>query len=91
VLLCIDGRLANFLACAVPGSLLALGVGALVHQQRAPTILDQSPRPYRYQVADDLHQPLAAVVAAEHDTTTTTTTTTPFQQPAPPRPRSSRR
>jgi hypothetical protein len=40
-------------------------------------MLDQPPRPYRYRVADDLHQLLAAVVtAAEHDATTT-----PVQQP----------
>jgi hypothetical protein len=36
LLLGMDGRLPEFLAGAVPGSLLVLGVGALVRQQLAP-------------------------------------------------------
>jgi hypothetical protein len=60
---------------------------ALVRQQRAHSMLDQPPRPYRYRVADDLHQTLAAVVtAAEHDATTT-----PVQQPPRSPARASRR
>jgi hypothetical protein len=64
VLLGADGRLLVFCAWAVPGSLLVVVVGALVRQQLAPSILDRPRLPERYRVADDLHQPLAAVVAA---------------------------
>jgi hypothetical protein len=64
VLLGIDGRLPLFLAWTGPGTLVALGIGALVRQQRAPSVLDRPPLPLRYRVADDLAQPLAAVVAA---------------------------
>jgi hypothetical protein len=71
VLLGIDGRLPEFIAWAAPGSLLVLGVGSLVRQQLAPSILDRPPLPARYRVADDLRQPIAAVVAvAEQDATT---------------------
>ncbi len=59
-----DGRLPEFLAGAACGSLLLLGVGGLVRQQLAPSRYNQPSIPQRYQVADDLHQPLAAVVAA---------------------------
>jgi hypothetical protein len=58
-----DGRLPLFLAWAAPGTLLVLVAGALVHQQRAPSMLDQPPLPERYRVADDLHRPVADVVA----------------------------
>jgi hypothetical protein len=54
VMLSVDGRLPVFLAWTTPSALLALGVGALVRQQRAPSFLDQPPFPYRYRVADDL-------------------------------------
>jgi hypothetical protein len=64
ILLGMDGRLPEFLAGAVPGSLLALGVGGLVRQQLAPSHYNQPPLPERYRVADDLRQPIAAVVAA---------------------------
>jgi hypothetical protein len=64
VLLGMDGRLPLFVAWATPGSLLALELGARARQQRAPSILDRPPLPERYRVADDLAQPLAAVVAA---------------------------
>jgi hypothetical protein len=58
----------EFLAGAAAGSLLALGVGALVRQQLAPSPYNRPPLPERYRVADDLRQPLAAVVAvAEHE------------------------
>jgi hypothetical protein len=64
VLLGIDGRLPEFLAGAGCGSLLLLGVGGLVRQQLAPSRYNRPPLPERYRVADDLRQPLAAVVAA---------------------------
>jgi hypothetical protein len=67
VMLSVDGRLPVFLAWTTPSALLALGVGALVRQQRAPSFLDQPPFPYRYRVADDLGQPIAAVIAAAED------------------------
>jgi hypothetical protein len=76
VVLGMDGRLPAFLAVAVPGTLVLLGVGALVRQQLAPSRYNRLPIPppaipARYRVADDLCQPLAAVVAAaEHDATT---------------------
>jgi hypothetical protein len=63
VLLGMDGRLPVFLAWAAPTSLLVLALGALVRQQLAPSILDRPPLPERYRVADDLQQPLSAVVA----------------------------
>jgi hypothetical protein len=47
-----------------PGSLLVLGVGSLVRQQRAPSCYDRPSLPERYRVADDLRRPLADVVAA---------------------------
>jgi hypothetical protein len=59
----IDGRLPAFLAWVVPGSLLALGVDALVRQQRAPSPYTQQSLPERYRVADDFRRPLADVVA----------------------------
>jgi hypothetical protein len=59
-----DGRLPAFLAGAVPGSLLVLGVGALVRQQLAPLRYNRPVLPERYRVADDLRRPLADVVAA---------------------------
>jgi hypothetical protein len=64
VLLGLDGRLLVFFAWTVPGSLLILAAGALVRQQLAPSMLDRPTLPERYRVADDLAQPLAAVVAA---------------------------
>jgi hypothetical protein len=63
VLLGMEGRLPEFLAGAASGSLLALGVSALVRQQFAPSRYNRPPLPERYRVADDLRQPLAAVVA----------------------------
>jgi hypothetical protein len=71
VLLGMEGRLPEFLAGAVSGSLLALGVGGLARQQLAPSHYNRPSMPERYRVADDLRQPLAAVVAAaEQDATT---------------------
>jgi len=58
-----DGRLPAFLAGAVPGSLLVLGVGSLVRQQLAPSRYNRPSIPERYRIADDLRQPLAIVVA----------------------------
>jgi len=59
-----DGRLPGFLAGAVPGSLLVLGLGALVRQQLAPSRYNRPPLPERYRVADDLGRPLVEVIAA---------------------------
>ena len=59
----IDGRLPAFLAWVLPGSLLVLGVDALIRQQRAPSPYTQQSLPERYRVADDFRRPLADVVA----------------------------
>jgi hypothetical protein len=68
LMLGMDGRLPAFLAGAVPSSLLALGVGPLVHQQCAPSRYNRPSMPACYRVADDLRRPLAEVVAvAEHE------------------------
>jgi hypothetical protein len=68
VMLSVDGRLPVFLAWTIPSTLLVLGGGAVVRQQQAPSFLDQPPLPYRYRLADDLSQPIAAVItAAEHE------------------------
>jgi hypothetical protein len=70
VLLAVEGRLLVLLAWAVPASLLALAVGALVRWQRRPSMLDRPTVPERHRVADDLRQPIVAVVAvAEHEAT----------------------
>jgi hypothetical protein len=72
VLLGMDGRLPEFLAWVLPGSVLALGVGTLVRQQLAPSRHNRPSIPERYRVADDLHRPLTEVVAmAEHEAITT--------------------
>jgi hypothetical protein len=63
-LLGMEGRLPEFLVGAVCGSLLLLGLSSLVRQQLAPSTLDRPVLPERYRVADDLRQPIAAVVAA---------------------------
>jgi len=63
VLLAMDGRLPEFLAGAASGSLLVLGLVALVRQQLAPSCFNRPPLPERYRAADDLRQPIAAVVA----------------------------
>jgi hypothetical protein len=71
VLLGMDGRLPEFLAGAASGSLLVLSLGALVRQQLAPSRYNRPPLPERYRVADDLRQPITAVVAvAEHEAMT---------------------
>jgi hypothetical protein len=64
LLLGMDGRLPAFLAGAVPGSLLLLGVASLVRQQLASSRYNQPSIPDRYRVADDLRRPLTDVVAA---------------------------
>jgi hypothetical protein len=63
ILLGKDGEPPEFLAGAVSGSLLALGVSALVRQQLAPSRYNRPSLPERYRVADDLRQPIAVVVA----------------------------
>jgi hypothetical protein len=68
VVLGMDGRLPAFLAWATLGSLLVLGVDALVRQQLAPSRYNRPSLPERYRAADDLAEPLAVVVAvAEQD------------------------
>jgi hypothetical protein len=62
-LLGIDGRLPEFLMGAASGSLLVLGLWSLVRQQLAPPRYNRPSMPERYRVADDLRQPIAAVVA----------------------------
>jgi hypothetical protein len=72
VVLSVDGRLPVLLAWVTPSTLLMLGVGALIRQQRAPSFFDRPPLPNRYRVADDPSQPIAAVIAAaEHEATRT--------------------
>jgi hypothetical protein len=72
VLLGMDGRLPEFLGWVLPGSVLALGVGALVRQQLAPSRHNRPSMPERYRIADDLRRPLAEVVAtAEQEAITT--------------------
>jgi hypothetical protein len=74
VLLGMDGRLPEFLAWVLPGSLLALGVGSLVHQQLAPSPHNRPSLPERYRVADDLRQPFTEVVmVAEQEAITAPT------------------
>jgi hypothetical protein len=63
LLLAHDGRLPEYLAGAVSGSLLLLGVGSLMRQQLAPSRYNQPALPERYRVAEDLRQPIAVVVA----------------------------
>jgi hypothetical protein len=73
-LLGMEGRLPEFLAGAATGSLLVLGRIALVRQQLAPSRYNRPVVPERYRVADDLRQPLAAVVAvAEQEAATAPT------------------
>ena len=63
-LLAIQGLLVGYLLAAGAATLAGLGLRALVRQQRAPSILDRPPLPGRYRVADDLTQPITAVVEA---------------------------
>jgi hypothetical protein len=68
VVLGMDGRLPEFLAGAMSGSLFVLGLWSLIRQQRAPSRYNRPPLPERYTVADDLQQPITSVVtAAEQD------------------------
>jgi hypothetical protein len=59
-----DRMLITFLLAILPGSAVVLVLRALVRQQCAPSICDRPPTPGRYLVADDLTQPIAAVVEA---------------------------
>jgi hypothetical protein len=63
VVLGLDGRLPAFLAWATLGSLLVLGADALIRWQRRPSAYCRPPLPERYQVADDLAEPLAVVIS----------------------------
>jgi hypothetical protein len=63
VLLGMDGRLPEFIAAAASGSLLVLGLGSLVRQQLAQSRYNRASMPERYRIADDLRQPITAVVA----------------------------
>jgi hypothetical protein len=70
-LLGMDGRLPEFIAGVASGSLLVLGLSSLIDQQLAPSRYNRPSIPERYRVADDLRQPIAAVVAtAEQDAMT---------------------
>jgi hypothetical protein len=67
-MLAVQGALVPFLLAVLPASAVVLGLRALVRQQRAPSMLDRPRPPERYRVADDLRQPLSAVIeAAEAD------------------------
>jgi hypothetical protein len=73
-LLGMEGRLPEFLAGAATGSLLVLGLIGLDRKQLAPSRYNRPVVPERYRVADDLRQPLAAVVAvAEQEAATAPT------------------
>jgi hypothetical protein len=63
VFLGMKDRLPEFIAWVAPSSLLVLGFGALLRQQLAPSRYNRPSLPERYRVADDLRQPIAAVVA----------------------------
>jgi hypothetical protein len=63
VLLGMDGRLPEFIAGAASGSLLVLGLWSLVRQQLSPSRYNRPSMPERYRMADDLRQPITAVVA----------------------------
>src|SRR6266511_2564994 len=64
LVLAVDGRLPGFLVGALPGSLLVLGLGALIRQQLAPSRHNRPSLPERYRVADDLGRPLVEVIEA---------------------------
>ena len=63
-LLAVQGLLVGYLVAVGAGTLACLGLRALVRQQRAPSILDRSRLPERYRVADDITQPITAVIEA---------------------------
>jgi hypothetical protein len=63
LVLALDGRLPEFIAVVAPGSMLVVVGGAVVRHQLAPSRYNRPPLPERYKVADDLHQPIAMVVA----------------------------
>jgi hypothetical protein len=62
-LLAIQGMLVPYLVAVGAATLAGLGLRALVRQQRAPSMLERPPLPERYRVADDIHRPVADVVA----------------------------
>jgi hypothetical protein len=63
-LLAVQGLLVGYLLAAGAATLAGLGLRALVRQQLRPSILDRPPVPARYRVADDLTQPIGAVIEA---------------------------
>jgi hypothetical protein len=63
-LLAVQGLLVGYLLAAGAATLAGVGLRALVRQQRRPSILDRPPLPARYRVADELHEPIAAVIEA---------------------------
>jgi hypothetical protein len=71
LLLAHNGQLAEYLAGAASGTLLAVGVVALIRWHRKPSIYCKPSTPLLpacYRVADDPDRPLAEVVAvAEQD------------------------
>jgi hypothetical protein len=63
VLLGMDGRLPEFLAGAISGSLLVMGLWSLIRQQLAPSRYNRPPLPERCRVADDLRQSITIVIS----------------------------
>jgi hypothetical protein len=63
-LLAPQGRLLPLLAAGAPTTGVVLAPCALVRQQRAPSICEHPVLPVRYRVADDLTQPITAVIEA---------------------------
>ena len=66
-LLAVQGLLVGYLLAVGAATLAGLGLRALVLQQRAPSMLDRPPLPGRYRVADDLQEPITAVIEAAED------------------------
>jgi hypothetical protein len=64
LLLAHDGRLPEYFAGAASGSLVVLGIIALVRWHRRPSLYCKPSMPARYQAADDLTRSVAEVVAA---------------------------
>jgi hypothetical protein len=58
-----NGQLPEFIAGAGVGSLVAVGVGAVVRWQLTPSRYNRPSLPDRYRLADDVSVPLAVVVA----------------------------
>jgi hypothetical protein len=72
-LLARNGQLVEYFAGAASGSVVVLGVAALIRWHRRPSLYckpSTPPLPARYRAADDLTRPVAEVVAvAEQEVT----------------------